>query len=160
WLGHLHISQWRVPDPGWMITVVAAFGVLMALVAVRRSRGFAIAGIAALLVSALLAAFAVARPRITTGKLEITAIDVGQGDSLLIVSPEGRTLLVDAGGNLGPARGEFDFGEDVVSPYLWFRGIDRLDVVALSHAHGDHIGGLARVVENFHPRELWIGINP
>jgi len=55
---------------------------------------------------------------------------------------------------------EFDFGEDVVAPYLWSRGIEHLDVVALTHAHGDHIGGLPRILEDFHPAELWVGINP
>ena len=41
-----------------------------------------------------------------------------------------------------PVHSEFDFGEDVVAPYLWARGLEHLDVVALTHAHGDHIGGL------------------
>ncbi|MGH9568620.1 MAG: ComEC/Rec2 family competence protein, partial [Candidatus Angelobacter sp.] len=94
------------------------------------------------------------------GTLEVTAIDVGQGDSLLVISPEGRAMLVDAGGSIGPVRSEFDYGEDVVSPYLWSRGLEHLDVVVLTHAHGDHIGGLARVIQNFRPRELWVGINP
>ena len=160
WLGSVRVSDWRVPDPGWTISLIAATGIIVALAAVRRSRRIAWAGAFALLASAMLAAFAVSAPRVESGKLEITAIDVGQGDALLIVSPEGRTMLLDAGGSFGPARGEFDFGEDVVSPYLWARGFERLDVVALSHAHGDHIGGLARVIENFHPRELWVGINP
>jgi competence protein ComEC len=161
WLGHLHVSQWRVPDPGWAIALVAAAGTVLALLLVRRtSRILVAAGVAALLLSSLIAAFVASPSRIQAGKMEITAIDVGQGDSLLIVSPQGSTMLLDAGGSFGPARGEFDFGEDVVSPYLWSRGFDRLDVVALSHAHGDHIGGLARVIENFHPRELWVGINP
>ena len=57
-------------------------------------------------------------------------------------------------------RSEFDFGEDVVAPYLWSRGLDQLDVVALTHAHGDHIGGLPSIIEDFHPSELWVGINP
>lgn len=160
WLGHLHASQWRVPDPGWIVSLVAALGIVAALLAVRRQRRIAVAGGLALLGSATIAAFVVSPPRTEPSKLEITAIDVGQGDSLLIVSPQGRTMLVDAGGSFGPARGEFDFGEDVVSPYLWSRGFERLDVVLLSHAHGDHIGGLARVIENFQPHELWVGINP
>lgn len=69
-------------------------------------------------------------------------------------------MLIDAGGSIGPVHSEFDFGEDVVAPYLWSRGLDRLDVAVLTHAHGDHIGGLARVLEDFHPSELWVGINP
>ena len=69
-------------------------------------------------------------------------------------------MLIDGGGSIGPVHSEFDFGEDVVSPYLWSRGLDHIDVVALTHAHGDHIGGLARIVQNFHPQEVWVGINP
>ena len=69
-------------------------------------------------------------------------------------------MLIDGGGSIGPVRSEFDFGEDVVAPYLWARGLDHLDVIALTHAHGDHIGGLPRIIEDFHPSELWVGINP
>jgi competence protein ComEC len=80
------------------------------------------------------------------------AIDVGQGDSMLIITPDGKTLLVDGGGFGGGPRQaaqDFDFGEEVVSPVLWARGIRRLDVVVLSHAHSDHMGGLPTVLRNF-----------
>jgi competence protein ComEC len=160
WLSHLHVSQWRVPDPGWIIAMVATAGILVSLVTVRRRRALAWAGLALLFVSSAVAGFYVEPPRVESSKLEITAIDVGQGDSLLIISPQGLAMLVDGGGAIGPSRGEFDFGEDVVSPYLWSRGLERLDVVVLTHAHGDHIGGLPRILQNFHPRELWVGINP
>jgi competence protein ComEC len=159
-LAHLRLSQWRVPDAGWSISMVAAAGIAIALLTVRKRRPVAWIGVATLFASSAAAAFFVGPMRAAPGKLEITAIDVGQGDALLVISPQGRTMLMDGGGALGPTRGEFDFGEDVVSPYLWTRGLDHLDVVALSHAHGDHIGGLVRAIENFRPRELWVGINP
>jgi competence protein ComEC len=91
------------------------------------------------------------------------AIDVGQGDSLLVITPDGKTLLVDGGGFGGGPRQapqDFDIGEEVVSPTLWSRGIRHLDAVALTHAHSDHIGGLPAVLRNFHPDELWVGNNP
>ncbi len=159
-LSRWNISQWRIPDPDLMIVLVSVAGVAVALAAVKGRRWVVASGIAVLFVSASVAALYRPAPRIERGKLEVTAIDVGQGDSLLIVSPEGKTMLLDGGGPVGPFRGEFDYGEDVVSPYLWWRGFDHLDVVALSHAHDDHLGGLPRAVQNFRPKELWVGINP
>src|SRR5579859_2592186 len=99
------------------------------------------------------------RPHLQPGVLEVTAIDVGQGDSILVVTPTGRTLLIDGGGALG-SESRFDTGEDVVSPYLWSRGFTHLNAVALTHAHADHIGGLHSVMLNFHPSELWLGPEP
>jgi competence protein ComEC len=160
WLAQLGVSRWRVPGPTPVIAALAAAGVVIALIAVRQRRAVMLGGMAALLASAGTVAFYHPAPRLEKGKLEITAIDVGQGDSLLVVSPEGRTMLIDAGGSIGPVHSEFDFGEDVVGPYLWWRGLEHLDVAALTHAHGDHIGGLARVLEDFHPSELWVGVNP
>jgi competence protein ComEC len=71
-------------------------------------------------------------------------------------------MLVDAGGPAGGSthQGNFDIGEDVVSPYLWTRHVRRLDIVALTHAHSDHMGGMVAVMRNFRPRELWVGHNP
>jgi competence protein ComEC len=95
--------------------------------------------------------------------LELTAIDVGQGDSLLVVFPEGRIMLIDGGGILSYGRARppsLDIGEDVVSPYLWSRHIRRIDILAATHAHADHTGGLAAIMNNFRPRELWVGPNP
>lgn len=95
--------------------------------------------------------------------LLVEALDVGQGDSILLITPGGKTLLIDGGGFGGGPRQvlqNFDIGEEVVSAALWARGIRHLDVVALSHAHEDHIGGLPAVLRNFHPDELWVGMNP
>jgi competence protein ComEC len=160
WLSHLHVSQWRMPEPNAAIWLLAAAGIGVALVAVRRRSAAVFAGLGVLFVCTGFAAFARATPAMEQGVLEVTVIDVGQGDSILVVAPDGSTMLIDGGGSVGPVRSEFDFGEDVVSPYLWWRGLEHLDVVVLTHAHSDHIGGLARIVQNFHPRELWLGIDP
>jgi competence protein ComEC len=101
-------------------------------------------------------------PRWAAGKLELTVLDVGQGDSLFVVSPHGKTMLIDGGGAFGgfsqrEAHNGIDPGEEAVSPYLWSRGFQKLDVLALTHAHQDHIGGLTAILENFRVETLWIG---
>jgi competence protein ComEC len=101
-------------------------------------------------------------PVLNRGKLEVSVLDVGQGDSILVAFPDGRTMLIDGGGQpgsewVGGQRSGLDVGEQVVSPYLWSRGIKRLDVVALTHAHHDHLDGLHSVLQNFRVGELWIG---
>ena len=66
-------------------------------------------------------------------------------------------MLVDAGGLPRWVHSDLDIGEDVVSPYLWSRAISRLDAVAITHPHADHMGGAAAILANFRPRELWLG---
>ena len=94
--------------------------------------------------------------------LEVSVLDVGQGDSLFLAFPDGRTLLIDGGGaysasRFGGMRTGLDIGESVVSPFLWQRGIRRLNAIALSHAHTDHLDGLNAILDNFLVQELWIG---
>ena len=74
--------------------------------------------------------------------LDITFFDVGQGDSMLIEFPGGRTLLIDG----GPERKDGGAGTGVLLPYLRKRGIHRLDVVLMTHPDSDHLGGLIPVL--------------
>jgi competence protein ComEC len=75
-------------------------------------------------------------------------------------------MIIDGGGVLQfgrlaqRRRSNLDTGEDVVSPYLWSRGIQQIDILVATHAHEDHTGGLLAILENFRPREIWVGANP
>lgn len=84
--------------------------------------------------------------------LTVTFIDVGQGDSILIEYPGHKKMLVDGG---GIRDGNFDVGEKVVSPFLWRKGIKKIDALVLTHPHADHMNGLKSVAWNFKPEELW-----
>jgi competence protein ComEC len=115
-----------------------------------------------LIVAALVVATFPFPPTHAAGQLESNILDVGQGDSIFPVSPHGKTMLIDGGGAFRgfPGREEHtgtDPGEEAVSPYLWSRGFKRIDVVALTHAHQDHLGGLTAILENFKVNELWLG---
>ena len=96
----------------------------------------------------------------------ITFLDVGQGDSTLVEFPDGRRILIDGGGVAAGRflglqdQSTFSIGEDVVSAYLFSRGIRYLDTVVLTHAHNDHLSGLFDVLSNFKVGEVWLGRNP
>ena len=161
WHARLEPSH-RIPDPPlWLGAALVLSLALLAFALRRRWRHRWLAGAVALGFFALMFVHPFP-PDIEPGVLELTAVDVGQGDSLFVAFPDGRTMLVDAGGILsfGRSKPRMDIGEDVVSPYLWTRGIRRLDVIAISHAHEDHIGGLTALLENFRPGELWTGATP
>jgi len=98
------------------------------------------------------------------GKLRVDFLDVGQGDAALVTMPDGTTLLVDGGGRPqfrshadGPTH---SIGESVVSEYLWWRGLDRIDYVLATHADADHIDGLNDVVRNFDIGAALVGRTP
>lgn len=79
------------------------------------------------------------------GTLQITAIDVGQGDAIAIRTPRGRWMLVDAGPR---SMSGHDAGLTRVVPYLHGQGARRLEAVILTHPDEDHAGGLASVLRN------------
>lgn len=88
------------------------------------------------------------------GRLRVSALDVGQGDAIVIEGPDGGTVLVDAGPG-GPFR--LDAGERVVAPFLWNRGILRLTAAVVTHPDTDHAGGMDAVRRLFTVRESWDG---
>jgi competence protein ComEC len=165
WAASLHARwepDWRIPQPPLWLAAVFTIALILAGVRFRKRWPRLLAAAVTTISLAALIAFPFT-PDVRPRQLELTAIDVGQGDSLLTVFPKGQLMLIDAGGipTFGRAhRSQIDIGEDVVSPYLWTRSVRRLDVAVMTHAHADHIGGLPAILKNFHPRELWIGAVP
>jgi competence protein ComEC len=179
WFSRWPRVSYRIPGPpAWLVLAFFVALVLLAAAAraaaARRSGRFARRRLPAAIrpaewISALalagltiLVATCPFAPNLDRGKLSITVLDVGQGDSIFASFPDGRTMLIDGGGLAGSEwsggyHTGIDVGEEVVSPYLWSRRLKRLDVVALTHAHHDHIDGLHAVLQNFHVSQLWVG---
>jgi competence protein ComEC len=166
WFAHFRGGSYRIPGPPlWLVVLFFATALLLAAEMrlkhpLRQSVVWGMCMVFA--ASALTIAVYPFGEKWTKGSLELTVLDVGQGDSLLVVSPGGKTLLIDGGGAFGGFPGHeehngIDPGEEAVSPYLWSRGFQKLDVVALTHAHQDHLGGLSAILENFRVGRLWIG---
>jgi len=166
WLAHFPRWSYRIPGPPlWLILLFFVTGFLLAAgfrvkYLMRRRIVFGLCSV--WILGALTIATHPFGVRWAKGELELTVLDVGQGDSLFVVFPGGKTLLIDGGGVFSGFPGRevlygVDPGEEVVSPYLWSRGFKKVDVVALTHAHQDHIGGLAAILENFRVGKIWIG---
>ena len=85
--------------------------------------------------------------------LKIYFIDVGQGDSCLIVTQTNKKILIDGGGS---EFGSFDVGEKTLLPYLLDRKIKKLDYVLISHFDSDHVGGILTLMEKIQIEKIII----
>jgi competence protein ComEC len=135
----------HLPAPHW--TAVGAYVAALALLAAKgRGNGPRRAGVTAIGVAALLAMaiavelWPIVRPE--RGRLRVTVLDVGQGDAIVVETPDGLAALVDAGPG-GPQR--LDTGERVVAPFLWNRGHLSLAGTLVTHMDADHAGGIGAV---------------
>ncbi|MBI4682954.1 MAG: DNA internalization-related competence protein ComEC/Rec2 [Nitrospirae bacterium] len=88
-------------------------------------------------------------PYLYENKLRATFLDAGQGDASLVELPDGKVMLID-GSTLEP-----DMGRMVIAPYLWSKGIRKIDYMVMSHPHPDHYGGLVYVLDHFDVGSIW-----
>jgi len=157
--------SYRVPEPpSWVVWGFCGAFVVAAWT-LRYAPRLKAAALAVATVFVVLVAVHPFAPHLPKGTLEMTALDCGQGDSLLLVLPDQTTVLVNAGG--GPRRGtheggsgtrRWNPGEDIVSPYLWSRGLTRVDVVVLTDA--SRLDGVGAVLDNFQVGEFWCPDSP
>lgn len=76
--------------------------------------------------------------------LRVALLDVGQGESIVVQSPTGRTVIIDGGTSEDEGRGEV--GRAVIVPYLASLGVNRLDAMIITHADADHCNALPTVI--------------
>lgn len=144
----LHLARMEPAPPAWLVG--AAFAAVLCAFAVRPD-GWMTRATPLLLLIPVAASLSFAAMTHSVGSPTIEMLDVGEGDSILLRNgPE--SMLVDGGGRSIDSR----FGRSVLIPMLLDRGVTELDVVAMSHPHPDHCGGLLAVVENLEVGELWI----
>jgi competence protein ComEC len=145
-----------VPPPAWWL--VCAYYSFCAVLLTRRHARIGAIGVvaaAALMLAAPAAVTDSGVPPAPAGVLRVVFLDVGQGDSTVALLPDGRVLLVDAGGLPGSA---FDVGERVVRPALRAFGVRAINTLVLTHGDPDHIGGAPAVLRRLGPRVIWEGV--
>lgn len=89
------------------------------------------------------------------GRLRVVFLDVGQGDSTMVRTPDGRVILIDTGGVAGST---FDIGERVIAPALRAAGVRSVDTLVITHGDPDHLGGAPAMMRLFGPRTVWEGV--
>lgn len=150
YLAALPWSCYYIPAPS-LVAVAGYYLGLLGLVEVLRKEGALITKKRALFALVLFLSVAVwdrafSAPSLGERQLTVTVIDVGQGDAILLEPPDGRKILVDGGGT-EQGEGNDPVGAKVVVPFLHRKGINRLDLIILTHPHADHLGGLNKVLE-------------
>ena len=135
------------PPPAWAIAAYDVAIIAAWFISRRSARG------AVMLVGAACAFVLFTANVHAPHGLTITVLDVGQGDAIVIRTPHDRVVMIDAGGVLergptvdgrSPAEAA---GERIVVPYLHRSGIGRIDLLILTHPHGDHVGGCSPIIE-------------
>lgn len=136
--GHLFLPA---PAVWWLAGYYALLPLMMILPRLRTPR---VAGAALWLMWLCILPASTLMASDGPGPVRMTALDVGQGQCVVIEVPDGPCVVLDCGStSLGAS------GERVLAPYLWSRGRGRIDALIISHADADHVNGLPQLFERF-----------
>ncbi|WP_227767563.1 DNA internalization-related competence protein ComEC/Rec2 [Zhaonella formicivorans] len=144
WAGQYPWVALKTATPS-MLLILSSYLCLVAVVELRKNKDISTRWFKLTLVFAALIFAVYLLPLPGHGKLEVTFLDVGQGDAVFIQTPGGKKILLDGGGE--NFAGTYNAGERVVEPYLTRRGVFTLDAVVNSHPDGDHLDGLFPVLK-------------
>ncbi len=137
----------HLPTPSLLAVGAVTVGLIVLPRATTRPRRLLVGALATV------AAVSTGLAQLPDGRLHVLMLDVGQGDAILVRSPDGQALLVDTGGG-GPGRS--DRGEHVILPVLRRAGIHRLAALAVTHGDPDHAGGLTSLLEGIPVDAVWV----
>jgi len=156
--GLTDVLRWCAGIPGaeWHIAAPSLPAIMVFYVALILSGMGWMSGrvrIAGVMVALLIVCWWGASPRmgLDGDHWRVTFLDVGQGDSAVLELPDGQTVLIDG----GTRYERFDMGRGVVAPFLWNRGITRLDHVVATHQQLDHVGGLIWILRHMPVARYW-----
>ncbi len=133
-----------------IIYIILYFIILFYLKRIISIKGFKL--IAVILIAILIIYFLFNPFTYKPKTAEFYFIDVGQGDSELIVFPSGKSLLIDGGGSY---YSDFEIGKNYLLPFILEKNI-KIEWVAISHYHPDHIRGVLEILDIVNPREIWL----
>jgi competence protein ComEC len=152
-LASLPLASWQTAPPP-LILIPLYYATLAILLFGRRQKMLSRLALPLLVLAIGLTIYFPGRPP-RDSQSSATFLDVGQGAATLLELAEGQSILVD-GGSITNGDGEFDLGEQIIAPFLRFRGLTRLDALVVSHDHADHYNGLPYIIKNFRPRKVWL----
>lgn len=148
WVAALPGSQIYMPTFSWWGGMLYYMG--LGWLVIRGSKGWQ----AVFLLGMLVVVFCCWQTWCNNKEMQVHFIDVGQGDSALVITPHGRAFMVDTG---GVREGSYDIGSRVDVPYLLHYGVEKLDYIFLTHAHDDHAGGVKGILTKIPVGAIGIG---
>lgn len=148
WVAALPGSQIYMPTFSWWGGMLYYMG--LGWLVIRGSKGWQ----AVFLLGMLAVVFCCWQMGWNNKEMQVHFIDVGQGDSALVITPHGRAFMVDTG---GVREGSYDIGSRVDVPYLLHYGVEKLDYIFLTHAHDDHAGGVKGILTKIPVGAIGIG---